>query len=260
MTLTNRTTAPRPAALRVLLAVALLGFALSGFARAAESVSFAASDGGKVYADVYPADGHARATILLFHQAGSNRAEYAPTAPKLAAMGYDIVAVDARAGGSMWGRSNQTAAERGSGASYLDALPDLEGALRYAKQTWPGTPIVAWGSSYSASLVFFLAARHPNEVAALLAFSPGEYFGNASVRAQAAQVRCPAFVTSASSADEIAEAKRLFDAVPARQKTQYVPMQGVHGSATLQTDSNPRGADAAWAAVTTFLNALPGLP
>src|SRR5579864_3898477 len=199
----NRETHRTGAAIRRLLAAGFMSFAISSLAHAAEAVSFAASDGAKVYADVYPADGHAKATILLFHQAGSNRAEYAPIAPKLAAMAFNVLAIDARAGGSMWGRSNETASARGSGASYLDALPDLEGALRYAEQTWPGTAVVAWGSSYSASLAFFLAARHPNDVAALLTFSPGEYFGNTSVRAQAAQVHCPVFVTSASSADEI---------------------------------------------------------
>src|SRR5579864_8223151 len=89
MTQPNRMTLSKASARRGFLAAGFLCFAFASLAGAAEAVSFAASDGGKVYADADPADGHAKATILLFHQAGSNRAEDAPIAPKLAAMEFN---------------------------------------------------------------------------------------------------------------------------------------------------------------------------
>jgi dienelactone hydrolase len=239
------------------LIAALIGIVFAWGCAEAAPVSFQASDGGTVYANATPAEGTAKGTILLFHQAGSNRAEYAPIAPRLAALGYNTVAVDQRAGGDLWNQENQTVAARGHGADFLDALPDLEGALVYGGATWPGVPVIAWGSSYSASLVFFLAAKHPDAIAAVLSFSPGEYFSGSSVRDQAARTYCPVFVTSASSSGEVAEAKRLIDAVPDDHKMQFVPQRGVHGSSTLRTDSNPAGAAAAWTAVTEFLAALP---
>ena len=243
-----------------LLGAVLMAVAVSQGAAAAETTAFSAADGGKVFGDVYRPEGPAKATILLFHQAGSNRAEYAPIAPKLTALGYNVLAIDQRAGGDLWGKTNETAADHSGNASYADALWDLEGALTYATQTWPGKPAIVWGSSYSASLVFFLAARHPSEIIGVLSFSPGEYFRGQSVRKQAAGVHCPVFVTSAPSAEEVAAARELYDAVPAAGKVDFVPAHGVHGSATLRTDANPAGAAEIWSAVDRFLSALPDRP
>ncbi|MEI9987172.1 MAG: alpha/beta hydrolase [Aliidongia sp.] len=162
--------------MRWVFAAAMSMVMTMGAAQAVEPVSFPASDGGTVHGDLYRSATPAKAVILLFHQAGSNRGEYEPIAPRLTALGYDALAVDQRAGGTLWGHGNQTVTERGGPVDNIKALPDLEGALAYATKTWPGRPVIAWGSSYSASLVFFLAARHPSEIAAVLSFSPGEYF------------------------------------------------------------------------------------
>ena len=80
-----------------------------------------------------------------------------------------------------------------------EALHDLEAALQWAKSSGQTGPIMVWGSSYSAALVFLLAASHRRgEVKAILAFSPGEYLhGSSTVRKAAAQVSIPIFVTSA---------------------------------------------------------------
>lgn len=47
--------------------------------------------------------------ILLFHQAGSSKAEYATISPRLVAAGYSALAIDQRSGGELFG-SNETAA------------------------------------------------------------------------------------------------------------------------------------------------------
>jgi alpha-beta hydrolase superfamily lysophospholipase len=236
----------------------LLAFVALRFAHAAQPVSFAAPDGGTVYGEVYRAGVPAKAAILLFHQAGSNRGEYSTIAPRLLALGYNVLAIDQRAGGDLWGRRNETVDRRGrESASYVEVLPDLEGALSFAKTTWPGTPVIIWGSSYSASLVFFLAARHPNSVIGVLSFSPGEYFPGLSVAGEAAKVSSPVFITSAPTPDEIAAAKHLAGAVPVIERTLFIPLHGVHGASTLRDDSNPTGADQVWRAVEHFLAALP---
>lgn len=248
-------------ALRSVAVAALLAFLALRFAHAAEPVSFAASDGGTVYGDVYRAGTPAKAAILLFHQAGSNRGEYVPIAPRLAALGYNVLAIDQRAGGPLWGRSNETVDRRGGeDTGYLEALPDLEGALSFATTTWPGARVILWGSSYSASLVFFLAARHPNSVAGVLSFSPGEYFPGVSVADQAARISSPVFITAAPTPEEIAAAKRLAAAVPGIGKTLFIPVHGVHGASTLREDSNPAGAGQVWQAVERFLAGLPDAP
>lgn len=225
-------------------------------AYAAEQVSFPARDGGVVYADAYTAAAPAKGTIVLFHQAGSNRAEYETIAPRLVTLGYNVLATDQRSGGSMWGHENRTAAAHASASSYQAALPDLEGAVGYATKTWAPAPVIIWGSSYSASLVFVVAARDPDHVTAVLSFSPGEYFSGLSVRDSAAKVRCPVFVTSASSSDEVSAAHQIVAAVPGARKTHFVPARSVHGSSTLRPDVNPSGAPQVWTEVERFLASL----
>jgi dienelactone hydrolase len=237
----------------VAFTLVLLGVPYSG--RAAEAVSFAAADGVIVFADYYPAGAKAKPLILLFHQAGSNRGEYATIAPALVTLGFNVLAVDQRSGGRLWGQANQTVEHLGRSTDYDTALRDLEAALQWAKASGESGPILVWGSSYSAALVFLLAARHPGEVAAVLAFSPGEYLGtSSSVRQAAAQLSLPIFVTSARDAEEIAAAKDILAKSPSSDKFQFVPQSaGVHGSSTLRPDRNPQGAEENWSAVKTFL-------
>jgi alpha-beta hydrolase superfamily lysophospholipase len=215
-----------------------------------EPVQLTAADGVAVYA-THSAPEHARALILLFHQAGSGQGEYATIAPRLNAAGYATLTVDARAGGDLYG-GNWTVKKLGHAGDYLSARQDLEAALAWADQQ--KLPVILWGSSYSASLVLALAAKHP--VKAVFAFSPGEYFdGKLDVRAEAAKVTSPLFVTSAHDAEEEAAAKAITDASPATLKRQYIARDGgVHGSSTLNPDKNPASAPV-WAAVMAFLDA-----
>jgi dienelactone hydrolase len=225
---------------------------------AAEAVSFAASDHVQVFADYYPAKTKADPTILLFHQAGSNRAEYATIGPRLAALGFNALAVDQRAGGAMWGHSNETVQHLGRSTGFGEALPDLEAAMQWARSSGHTGPVIVWGSSYSAALVFLLAAKHPQDIKAILAFSPGEYLHEpASVQRAAAQLAMPIFVTSAKDSGEIADAKAILAAAKSAKKVQLVPaIAGVHGSSTLRADRNPQGAEENWAAVEKFLKGL----
>ncbi len=214
-------------------------------------VDFMADDGLTVSGRYYRAD-NPKALILLFHQANSSKDEYAEIAPKLVEAGYAALAIDQRSGGSMFG-PNQTAARMPKGADYVSALHDLQGALGWAKTM--GLPVIVWGSSYSSSLVFELAANNPGKVAAVLSFSPGEYLGDGKpVQAAAAKVKVPVFVTSAKDGDEETAAKVIFDAVPVEHKTLAVPkVAGVHGSSTLIAARNPQGFEGNWQAVMTFL-------
>lgn len=235
--------------------LATLAFATAaGVARAAP-VKLRAADGLPITADLIRAGGKRRGTILLFHQAGSNHYEYETIAPRLAKLGFDTLAIDQRSGGSMWDHRNETMARLGGDPGFGPALMDLEAALAFARADDPGRLIV-WGSSYSAALVFLLAARHPDQVAAVLAFSPGEYIGGVDIGAAAAQLRCPVFVTSAASPEEEAAAASLLQHVNSPLRQQYKPSAGVHGSSTLRADRNPAGAEANWQAVTAFLDAV----
>ena len=224
-------------------------------AAGAEPVQLTAADGVKVFGEVWRAPGAKPPVLLAFHQAGSSSAEYAPIAPRLVQAGFTVLAIDQRSGDGAFGGSNRTAAALGREAGYEQALPDLEAALAWAKANANGAPIVVWGSSYSAALVFLLVAAHPGEVSGLLAFSPGEYLGRkTAVRDAARKVTVPVYVDQASSADEVAQSAVILKSVSSADKQQLISKaRSTHGSSTLRADSNAAGAETHWKAVLKFL-------
>jgi dienelactone hydrolase len=239
---------------RAIVLVAGLGLVPLAPSAGPAPVTFSAADGVTVYAASYAAADPKAPVILLFHQANSSKSEYAPIAPELVRLGYNVLAVDQRSGGDLYAPTNETVQHLGRSAPMPDALADLEAALDWARRRYPHAPVYAWGSSYSASLVFALAAKHPREVAAVIAFSPGEYFDDKRfVERAARQVRVPVFVDSAADAEEERAARAIVDAARSRLKVDYVPKAGVHGSSTLRADRDPAGAAENWSAVTAFL-------
>lgn len=99
-------------------------------AAAATPIELQAADGVRVFGmHLAAATPRLRGTILLFHMAGSNRADYAPIAPELARLGFASLAIDQRSGGDAWGQRNQTASLLPQDPGYRAALPDLQAAL-----------------------------------------------------------------------------------------------------------------------------------
>lgn len=227
--------------------------------QAQQAVQFKASDGVEIFGTYYAAPNSSRPVILLFHQAGSNHFEYAPIAPKLVADGFSCVAIDQRWGGEMWDHTNETVKKLGHTETAADQVTDLEAdldaALAWARTHNPHRKFILWGSSYSASLVFVVAAQHPGEVAGVLSFSPGEYFDShpTMIEDAAIKVHVPVFITSENDTDQLRQATKIFDAVSSRNKVHYKAQFAVHGSSTLRTDRNAKGAAANWAAVMKFL-------
>ncbi len=218
-------------------------------ARAATPVTLAAKDGVKLFARYYEAP-NPKAIILLFHQAGSNKAEYATIAPRLVAAGYSALALDQRSGGRRFGAANETVGAAKRNYTYLEAKPDLEAALAWAQEK--RLPIVIWGSSYSAALVYVVAAENQDKVSAALAFSGGDFLGGGRVSKAAKAITIPFFATSARS--EAPSMQPILARAPSKQKIFFVPKtEGVHGSSTLITAENPQGAEQTWAAVLSFL-------
>jgi dienelactone hydrolase len=245
--------------MRLALLSLLLAFLTFGSPASAEPIKLQAADGVTIYAEVWRApdkpNGMKPPVILAFHQAGSNHAEYETIAPRLVAAGFTVLAIDQRSGGNMFGTPNRTAAALSRQYQYREVMPDLEAALLWGHASAMGAPVIALGSSYSASLIFQLAARHPGALAALVAFSPGEYLdGPAVVHDAARSVKIPVLVDSAKNPEEIAAAKSILDAVASDHKQQIVPHSGgVHGASTLRADKDPAGAEENFHALLAFL-------
>lgn len=223
-----------------------------------QPVLLKASDGTIIHALDYRA-AQPRGVILLFHQAGSGKAEYNEIAARLVNLGFNALAIDQRSGGDMFG-VNETIKALGKSSDYPAARPDLDAALNWAKGQ--KLPIILWGSSYSAAMIFQVAADHPGEITAVMAFSPGEYLGEkGTVAAAAAKVDVPIYATAAKSPDEAKAAKAILAASRSTNKIYAAPRRaGVHGSSTLIKARNPEGAEENWRSVISFLDRIVPAP
>lgn len=192
--------------------------------------------------------------VLMFHQAGSNMHEYDDIAPRIAKLGYDCVKVDQRAGGEMWSSTNVTATQYTGEQSYMDAYEDMKAVFTWAVGKGY-TDIVAWGSSYSASLVLKLAAENPL-VSAVVSFSPGEYFGQPGlVAGWNSQVKVPRFFAATSEEMENGVLD-IYMASPDEGNKLIAYGNGVHGSSALLKDKDPDRYKDYWKGVEEFFESL----
>jgi len=219
-----------------------------------QKITFPASDALLVTADLYFVN-DSLPYMVLCHQAGYSRAEYAETAGKFCRLGYNCLAVDARSGNEVNGVKNETAAlalQKKKPTAYLDAEKDILAAIDYA-YTKSGKKVFLVGSSYSASLVLKIAATN-KKVSAVMAFSPGEYFGTKlKLKNVIANLTIPVFATS--SKEEASDVSTLMSDVKSKIKNQFVPTsKGKHGSSCLWKN-NP-GYHEYWFAIMMFVKQL----
>lgn len=222
-----------------------------------KAVEFPSKDGLMISADLYEID-PTKPIILLCHQAGYNKYEYADIAPRLNKMGFNALAIDQRSGGTFGNQPNETynrAIENGiKKIDFTDAIQDIESAINFLSDR-NQQRIILWGSSYSSSLVFHIAERNMH-VKAVISFSPGDYFGEnlPSLITIFPRIDQPFLVTS--SKEEANELKELLSNLKfGRLQSQFIPVSdGFHGSKALWIDQ--KGADEYWVAVNSFLNKI----
>ena len=224
-----------------------------------QEVSFEAADGVQVFADLYASEaGKAAATILLFHQAGSDaRGEYAHIAVRLMENGYNVLAIDQRSGGDRFGGVNRTMAglER-QDFGYCEAYPDLEAALSFMLGDGYDGPLAVWGSSYSAALVFQLAARNSADVDAVLGFSPasGPPLKDCALAPYLDQLDKPILALRPQNEFEVESVQLQMQEFENRGVQTYVSDPGVHGSSMLNADRVGESTEATWEVVLKFLD------
>lgn len=219
--------------------VLLLALAVPLSAMAGDALILHAADNVAVHGELTHAANKQEAIALLFHQARGNLHEYDAVVPVLNKLGYDTLAIDQRSGGNLFGGVNQTVAARGSSSGYIDALPDLQAALAWARSHHYKT-IVAVGSSYSSALVIVLAAGQPPGLTAIASFSPGEYFDDKNlIKHAAAKVRIPFYITTDPA--EAANVSEVLQNAHGANIDHYQPAAGVHGASTLVAARDPAG-------------------
>lgn len=227
--------------------------------RDGQSVKMTAKDGLTVYGELYSPKEKPRAIAICFHQAGSNSGEYKEIAPRLVVRGIACLAVDQRAGGTMWGQDNRTQKESGrSDWRYEDAYQDMVAAYEWAKAKGY-MKVVVWGSSYSASLALKLGNEFP--VSAVVAFSPGEYFSDKTqVGKWNATLERPAlFAYSKKEAVDggLALYEKAGKGIERKNDVLVLREDGIHGSSVLLPDkSNPTAAGYYWKMLFAFFDVM----
>ena len=216
----------------------LLFFSL--IAKAQEKINFKASDELIITADLYLVNSVDAPFIILFHQAGWSRGEYLEIAPKLNKLGYNCLAIDQRSGGEINGIVNEThqlAKVKRLETNYIAALIDMNSAIDYVKKTYASAEkTIIWGSSYSSALVLKIAGDR-NDIDAVLAFAPGEYFEGLGESAtfitqSAKHIKVPVFITSAKA--EKVNWWPIYNKISVENKWYFLPKtKGQHGSRAL---------------------------
>ncbi len=205
-----------------------------------KQITFPSNDGIELTADLYMTADKSAPFIVLFHQARWSRGEYKEIAPVLNTLGYNCMAVDLRSGGDVNGVENLSvlAAKKAmKPTKYIDAYQDIDAAMKYARKYFAEGKLIIWGSSYSSALSLRYAGDNPDNIDALLSFSPGEYFKNQGKSALyitegAKNITKPVFITSAKGEKE--SWWSIYEAIPNQQKTYFLPeSSGNHGSKAL---------------------------
>jgi dienelactone hydrolase len=236
------------------LALAFIFSIIFFISEAQEKVYFNAADGLQITADLYETSKD-NPYVLLFHQAGYSRGEYKQTAEKIIKFGYNCLAVDLRSGGEVNYIQNHTALvaiQQGYKADYLSSQQDILAAIKWVKER-SEDPVILFGSSFSASLAL-LIAKDNQDVKAVIAFSPGEFFKpQLNIQSQLSGLNKPVF--AAASKRETDYVNEVLKSVPSENKTIFTPKEGgEHGSKSLWK-SNPNNKEY-WLALTMFFSKI----
>ncbi|HRS19626.1 MAG TPA: dienelactone hydrolase family protein, partial [Bacteroidales bacterium] len=211
--------------------------------QAQRTVTFFASDGLEITADIYDTDVESSKYMLLFHQAEYSRGEFQQIATRLIKLGFTCIAVDLRYGNEVNFVNNETAMRAKKGGfpqSMLDCEKDILATISYVKSIDTKPRIFLLGSSFSASLCLKIANER-TDIEAVIGFSPGEFFGN-DLRVEEAirGLQTPYFVGCPRS--EHYYVLQLLSGTQSKKKIIFKPegSDGLHGAKTLWWESATR--------------------
>ena len=230
---------------------------------AKSEISFLDADSVTIFGDLH-FESKTAPTILLFHQGGSNaRGEYGPIIPRLLDAGFNVMAIDQRVGGQIYGSYNRTLANIpsysfGDEYSYCDAYPNLEGALDYVIAEGFIGPKIVWGSSYSGTLAIQLAAKRSDDLSGVLAFSPasGGPLQACLADPYIEELPIPLLLLRPLAEIENESAIQQLQLAHNAGHQTYIADHGVHGSSMLVADRVGQAVEDNWAVVMDFLQQL----
>ena len=221
-----------------------------------KEIVFYTNDSIKIFGDLYELD-KSSPIILLFHQGGSNaKGEYNLIIPNLVNDGFNVLAIDQRRGGQVYGSYNRTVANiETNNFDYCDAYSDLEGALNFVVASGFSGNKILWGSSYSGSLAVKLANEHQDSISGVLAFSPASGGPMKECRANDyfEALKIPLLLLRPQQEMEIESSKNQFQLAQENNHKIFIATHGMHGSSMLVEDRVEQNVDENWEVVKSFL-------
>ena len=227
----------------------LLG--MSGVVNAQEEISFQSNDSLELTADLYfLAD--TLPYIILLHEQGSSRGEFASLAGRFQKMNYNCLAVDIRNGGSANFISNETVRRTRHG-DYIMGRESVENDIRAAVDyafTTSGKAVVLLGAGATGSLCLKISTEM-DEVKGVIALSPGEFYAPfLSIQDTISNLQKPVFVGSTQT--EFPYVEQMLSGVGEEYKTTFKPEsnEGMRGTSALKPENASNGEY--WLAILLF--------
>lgn len=223
-----------------------------------KKLEFQSLDSLLISANLYEIDKQAP-LIILCHQRGFNKFEYAGIAERLNGLGFNCLAIDQRCGGPIANQPNETwlrAIDANKPVDFLDAEQDIKAAINYGYSLYNNN-VILLGSSYSSTLCVYEAISN-DSVDAVIAFSPGNYFFYDGVKPDLTLLmkdfKKPFFLTAANN--EMPYVRELVLSTPRSEKqVVFAPEgEGWHGARALWP--NQEDGEEYWVALEKFLNQI----
>lgn len=202
-----------------------------------QTVEFTASDGLQITADEYIVN-PGNPYVILLHEQGSSRGEFNTIARRLCKLDFNCLAVDLRNGGSDNFVSNETAKQLRD--NQFDPGPngieqDVQASIAYARER-SDLPVILFGSGANGSLSLKMAVSN-NNVRAVVALSPGEYFmPDIKIQDAIPDLKKPVFITCSKA--ELPYVSDLASGIDKEYITLFDPDQGAgaRGTGSLSVD------------------------
>ena len=216
-------------------------------------VSFKASDGLEVTADFYETFAESNKYMLMFHQAEYSRGEFQQIAARIMKLDINCIAVDLRYGNEVNYINNETAMLaklNNYPQTMLDCEKDMLAAIEYVYSIDSSAQIFLMGSSFSASLCLKIA-KDRNDIKAVIAYSPGEFFGDLSIAQYVKGIQIPTYIGCARS--EYNYVSQIAENITSSTRVLFKPEEadGSHGAKTLWWDS--KTSEEFWLSLLFFL-------
>ena len=195
------------------------------------------SDGLNLAALVW--EGKGPVSIILMHMMPAAKESWIPLAEGLSKQGYNVLAFDFRGHGESEGGNYEDFSDGQHQQYYLD----LEAAVRYVKENFPGTEIYLGGASIGANIAIKYLAEHP-EIKKAAALSAGLNYHGVNAEELVRQTDPSQDLLLVAAADDMRktgtsasrQAEILYD-LAACKKEKILFQTGGHGTSLL--DAQP---------------------